>query len=116
MTKSQLIKIRNINMGFLIPIVVLMFFMNGKSCYSRGLEILIGIDFVILLSTSIIWYPDLFLHIYTKTASPAEQIPSWKDTTRSRKITLAVVALFVLALGIGMFYFGLLNLVRQSCI
>jgi hypothetical protein len=110
-----LIRIRNINLGFLVPIVVLMFFMNSKSCYFHGLEILVGIDFMTFLSTSIIWYPDLFLSIYTKTDSPADQIPSWKDTSRSGKNTLAVIALVVLALGIGTFYMGVSNLITRSC-
>src|SRR5512147_3174001 len=110
MNKSSLVKIRNISLAFLIFVAAVAFFLDNKSCYYRGSEIVIGIGFVVLLSTSIVWYPDLFICIYTDSKIPPDEIPSWKDVASSRKNTLAIVAFFILVGGIGMLYMGISKL------
>lgn len=116
MNKNLLIKIRNISFAVLFLAIAVSFFLDKESCYYHGLDILIGMGFVAILSTSIVWYPDLFMCIYTDLKTPPDQIPSWKDVNLSRKRALALTALLVLGIGIYVLYMGVSKLIAQTCI
>ncbi len=115
MNKNSLIKIGNISAVFLFLLIVVSFFLESKSCYSRGLDILIGISFVILLST-IVWYPDFFAIISAKRGTPADKIPSWKDVASSRKTFLAIAVVLGVVLFSVVIYSGVSHLVTRSCV
>ncbi len=116
MNKNLLIKIRNISLAVLFLAIAVSFFLDRESCFYHGVDILIGIGFVVILSTSIVWYPDLFICIYTDLKTPPDQIPSWREVDSSRKRALALAALFVLGIGIYLLYMGVSKLVTQSCV
>ena len=116
MNKNLFIKIRSISFGLLFLAIAVSFFVGSESCYYHGLDILIGIGFVVILSTSIVWYPDLFICIYTDLKTPPDKIPSWKEVDPSRKKTLALIALSVLGIGTYLLYMGISKLITQSCV
>lgn len=116
MNKNLLVKIRNISLTALFLTIAASFFLDRESCYYYGLDILIGIGFVGILSTSMVWNPDLFMCIYTDIKTPPDKIPAWRDVEPSRKRVLALAALLVLGIGIYLLYVGISKLITQACV